>query len=84
MVNEDNDTDVVTNDKDKINEIINLLNDRNYTKSNQEYLTGCIYYYDFYSGDEIKARVRISGDGNHVKFNSTYYDVSKPISETVK
>ena len=72
-----------TNDKEKIKEIINLINNRNYTKSNQEYITGCIYYCDFYSGDEFKVRVRLSGDGDNVKVNYTYYNVSKSISSAL-
>lgn len=79
MLNGSNGNEVVTNDKEKIKEIINLVNDRNYTKSsNQEDRTGYSYYYEFYSGDEVK--VRITGGGDNVKVNDTYYDVSKPIS----
>ena len=70
---------VITDDKEKINEIINLINDRDYTKSaNQEDRTGYRYYYDFYSGDNIK--MRITGDGDVVEINNTYYGVSNPIS----
>jgi nitrogen regulatory protein PII-like uncharacterized protein len=79
MRNGSNGSYVETTDKEKIKEIINLVNDRNYKKSsNQEPRGGYSYYYDFYSGD--KKVMRITGNGDNVDVNGTYYDVSKSIS----
>lgn len=80
MTNGNNGSSVETTDKDKIKEIITLVNDdRDYKKSfNQAPRTGYSYHYDFYSGD--KQIVRITGSGDNVKVNGTYYDVSKSIS----
>lgn len=70
---------VETEDKEKIKEIISLLNDRYYKKSfNQSLRTGYSYFYDFYSGN--KHLIRRTGSENNVEVNSTYYNVSKPIS----
>lgn len=70
---------VETTDREKIKEIINLVNNRYYKKSsNQEPRDGYSYYYDFYSGDQ--QIIRITGDGDNVDVNSTYYNISKPIS----
>lgn len=70
---------VETTDKKKIKEIINLVNDRNYKKSSdQQSRVGYTYYYDFYSGN--KNIMRITGYGNNIDVNGTYYDVSRSIS----
>jgi hypothetical protein len=71
---------VETTDKDKIKELMDLVNDRYYKKSsNQEKRTGYSYYYDFYSGDKQIVRITGYGGGDSVSVNSTYYNVSKPI-----
>jgi hypothetical protein len=70
---------VETADKEKIKELINLVNDIDYKKSsNQTPRGGYSYYYDFYSGD--KRVLRITGSGYNINVNGTYYDVSKFIS----
>lgn len=70
---------VETTDKNKIKKMINLVSERYYKKSfNQNFRSGYSYYYDFYSGN--KQILRITGSGNNVDINDTYYDVSKPIS----
>ena len=77
---------VVTDNKEKIKELINLLNGRNYTKSSiqdDRAGTGYSYYYEFYPDPLDGVRVRISDDGTKVrvdKVNAVFYDVSKPIS----
>lgn len=70
---------VETTDKNKIKEAINLVSGRYYKKSrDQASRSGYDYYYDFYSGN--KQILRITGSGDNVEINDTYYDVSKPIS----
>lgn len=70
---------VETTDKEKIKELINFLNDRYYKKSlNQRSRSGYNYYYDFYLKD--KQIIRITGNGDNVKVNNTYCNVSKAIS----
>jgi len=70
---------VETADKGKIKELINLVNNRYYRKAfKQEFGTGYMYYYDFYSGDKVI--LRITGNGNVVYINDTRYNVSKEIS----
>lgn len=70
---------VETTDKNKIKEMINLVSRRYYKKSyDQRFRSGYSYYYDFYSGN--KQILRITGSGDNVKINESYYDVSKPIS----
>lgn len=70
---------VETTDKNKIKEIINLVSGKYYKKSSDQRLRcGYSYYYDFYSGS--KQILRITGSGNNVDINGTYYDVSKSIS----
>ena len=76
---------VETENRGKIRELINLLNDRHYRKAfNQDIGTGYIYYYDFYSGDKIV--LRITGTGNNVHIYNkkrtidAYYDMSKEIT----
>ncbi|MBL4935078.1 DUF5301 domain-containing protein [Clostridium sp. YIM B02515] len=79
MRNGNNGSYVETTDKEKIKELINLVNDRYYKKSsNQEPRSGYSYYYDFYSGD--KHTMTITGNGDNVDVNGTYYDVSSSIS----
>lgn len=54
MRNGDDGSYVETTDKEKIKEIINLVNDRNYKKSSdQEPRLGYSYYYDFYQETKI-------------------------------
>lgn len=70
---------VETSDKEHMKILINMLNDRYYKKSlNQEDRNGYSYYYDFYLQD--KRIIRITGDGDNVNINNTYYNVSKQIS----
>ncbi len=70
---------VETTDKDKIKELINILDNRYYRKSfKQELISGYTYYYDFYSGNTVI--LRITGSGNNVCVNTTYCNVSKEIS----
>lgn len=70
---------VETNDKDKIKELLNLLDNRDYKKSlDQSSRTGYNYMYDFYAGDNKV--LRITGSGDNVQINTTYFDVSKTIS----
>jgi len=79
MRNGNNGNLVETSDKVKIEELINLLNNRDYRKSfEQGSRTGYSYYYDFYVGD--KHVLRMIGSGNNVQINSTYYQTSKEIS----
>jgi hypothetical protein len=79
MRNGNNGSSVETDDKEKIKEIINLVNYRYYNKSlNQAPRVGYSYFYDFYSGD--KRIIRITGSGDNVEINSTYYNVSEAIS----
>ena len=69
---------VETTDKDKIKELINILDNRYYRKSfKQELISGYTYYYDFYSGNTVI--LRITGSGNNVCVNTTYCNVSKEI-----
>ena len=71
---------VSTTDKDKIKELVNLVDNRYYRKSfmHLNQMSGFTFYYDFYVGD--KQILRISGDGNNVQLNNTHYHVSKSIS----
>lgn len=70
---------VSTTDKDKIQELFGLLDNRNYIKSlNQSPRTGYNYYYDFY--EEGKQILRITGSGDNVNINGKYYNVNKAIS----
>jgi len=79
MVNGSTGNKVETNDKVKIQELVNLLDNRDYQRSfEQGARTGYSYYYEFYIGD--KNALRISGSGNNVQINSTYFHVSKEIS----
>jgi nitrogen regulatory protein PII-like uncharacterized protein len=79
MRNGNNGSYVETTDKEKIKELINSVNDRYYKKSsNQEPRVGYSYYYNFYSGD--KHTITITGNGEKVDVNGTYYDVSRSIS----
>lgn len=79
MCNGSNGYTVETNDKDKIKELINSLNNRYYRKALiQLPRSGYSYFYDFYSGD--KEIIRITGHGKNVNINGTYYSVSKAIS----
>lgn len=79
MRNGNNGSYIETTDKNKIKEMITLVSGRYYKKSfNQSSRSGYSYYYDFYSGN--KQILRITGSGDNVKINESYYDVSKPIS----
>jgi len=79
MRNGSNGNWVETNDKDKIKELFNLLNNRYYRIAlNQVPRVGYSYYYDFYSGD--KKLLRMTGNGNNVQINNTYYNVSEEVS----
>lgn len=40
--------------------------------------SGYCYYYDFYSNKKLL--IRLTGAGNNVAINDTYYNVSKSIS----
>jgi hypothetical protein len=74
-----NEISVETMNKERIKHFISLLNARYYRKArNQEDKSGYHYYYDLYTVD--KRIIRIAGDGDCVKINNTYYDVSIPIS----
>ncbi len=78
MRNGTNGNSVATTDKAKIREMINLVNNRHYTKSiNQEVKSGYNYFYDFYVGD--KKVLTIVGTGNRVNANTVNYYVNKPI-----
>ncbi|MDI6617722.1 MAG: hypothetical protein QME45_03465 [Clostridiales bacterium] len=69
---------VATTDKAKINEIVDLVDNRHYTKSkDQEPKTGYNYFYDFYVGD--KKVLTITNAGSRIKANTTYCNVDKPI-----
>lgn len=69
---------IETSDKDKIKELINLLNNRYYKKAlDQVPRMGYSYYYDFFSGD--RKVLRITGSGDNVQINGTYYNVNKDI-----
>lgn len=79
MVNGEDGRFASTKDKKKIKELINLLNNKHYSKSiNQISRDGYSFWYDFYAGNEVIAR--ITGDGSNVKINKSYYHVSKEIS----
>ncbi len=68
-----------TTNKDKIKELINLLNNRNYSKSfNRLTVTGISYYYEFFAGD--KEILRITGDSDNVNINGTCYNITKEMS----
>ena len=70
---------VETSDSDKIKELISILDNRYYRKAfNQELWTGYMYYYDFYSGDEVI--LRITGSGNAVIIKNIKYNINKEIS----
>jgi hypothetical protein len=70
---------VSTTDKVKIQEIVQLLGSRRYTKAlNQETRYGYTYSYEIYVENE-KA-ITIVGSGDNVEINGTYYDVDKQIS----
>ena len=79
MRNGSNGNYVESTDKEKIKELIDIVNNRDYKKAlNQEKRTGYSYYYDFYL--ENKVRLSITGHGDKVDVNGAYYDVSEPIS----
>jgi hypothetical protein len=76
---------VETTDKDKIKELINMLNDRYYRKAfNQEFGTGYTYAYVFYSGNSETLKMICSGNNIHIynqeKTVATYYNASKEMS----
>lgn len=71
---------VSTKDKDKIQELVALVNNRFYSKSsNQQTKHGYAFAGDFYVGDKEVLNI-IIGDGNNVSINGIYYDVDKAIS----
>lgn len=74
---------VSTKNKEKIMELINLVNNRYYRKSfiQLNSMSGFSFYYDFYVGD--KQVLRISRDGNNVQLNNVNYHASKPISNSL-
>jgi uncharacterized protein (UPF0333 family) len=73
-----NGNSVSTTDKAKIKELVQLLDNRHYTKAiDQELRTGYTYFYDFYIGN--RKVLRITGSGNNVDINSAYYNIDKPI-----
>jgi hypothetical protein len=79
MLNGNDGNYVETTDKEKIKELIDIVNNRTYKKAlNQEKRIGYSYSYDFYSGDKV--RLSITGHGDNVDINGAYYDVSEPIS----
>ncbi len=70
---------VSTTDKAKIHELVQLVNNRHYTKSaNQEVRAGYAYACDFYVGNTRYLTIVVSE--KNVEINRTYYDVYKPIS----
>ncbi len=70
---------VSTTDKAKIRELVQLVNNRHYTKAaDQEARAGFISFYNFYVGNT--KYLTISGSGSNVNINGTYYNVDKPIS----
>jgi hypothetical protein len=70
---------IETSDTGKIKELINLLNNRCYKKAlDQAPRVGYTYYYNFYSEDRIV--MGITGSGDNVVVNRTYYNVNKEIS----
>lgn len=73
-----NGNSVCTTDKAKILELDKILDNRHYTKAiNQGDRAGYTYLYDFYVGNNKV--LRITGSGNNVDINSTYYNIDKPI-----
>ena len=79
MLNGSNGNIVETTDKVKIEELINLLDNRDYKKSfEQNSRVGYSYYYDFYVGD--KHILRMTGCGNDIQINRSYYHTNKEIS----
>lgn len=76
---------VETENRDKIRELINLLNDKQYRRAfNQDIGTGYIYCYNFYSGKKIVLSIVGTGNNVHVyngkRTIDAYYDVNKEIS----
>lgn len=68
-----------TTNKDKIKELINLLNNRSYSKSfNPLTVTGISYYYEFFVGS--KKILSITGDSDNVSIDGTCYNITKEMS----
>ncbi|OPX44161.1 hypothetical protein CLHUN_19600 [Ruminiclostridium hungatei] len=85
MVNSFTGHRIETTNKEKIKELVNLLNNRTYRKDfKQTNRTGYLYAYDFYSEDKMLFRIVGGGDYVYI-FNKertidAFYDVSKEIS----
>jgi hypothetical protein len=79
MGNGNTGTNVTTNDKTKIKELITLVNDRYYRRSDdQQQRVGYNYFYTFYVGN--KDVLTITCTGTSVYINGVWYVVSKEIS----
>jgi hypothetical protein len=69
---------VSTTDKQKIAELLSLLEDNEYSKSfDQSRKTGFSYVYYFFQGET--QILSMLGHGDYIQLNDTYYDVSKEI-----
>lgn len=74
-----NGASIETDDKDKIERLIGLLNNRYYRKAiNQDPRAEYNYFYEFHSEDKMV--LRITGAGSKLNINGTCYKASKPIS----
>jgi hypothetical protein len=72
-------TNVTTNDKTKIKELITLVNNRYYRRSDdQRKMVGYNYFYTFYVGN--KDVLTITYTGTKVYINRVWYEVNKEIS----
>jgi hypothetical protein len=79
MGNGNSGTNVTTNDKTKIKELITLVNNRYYRRSDdQRKMVGYNYFYTFYVGN--KDVLTITYTGTKVYINRVWYDVNKEIS----
>lgn len=71
---------IVINDKNKIDEFINLFNNVNYSKSlNQEMSSGYGYFADFYVGEDKVFTLTFSR-GKLIHINEVIYNIDKEIS----
>lgn len=74
----DNGFYVNTTDLQKIEEFLQLVQEKGYKKSfDQRTRGGYSYYYDFYHNEE--KLMRMCGHGDYIQINTTYYDVSEEI-----
>jgi uncharacterized protein YxeA len=85
MVNSGTGRKIEATNKEKIKELFKMLDERTYRKAFKQTLrTGCLYAYDFYSGDKMLLTIVGIGSNIHIYNQEStidaFYDVSKKIS----